>query len=182
MRVFFALLPDPVAREQLSTLMRSLPTSAGRRVRYDNLHLTLAFIGEVGETEVDRLRACARQTKMMPINIRLERLGGNGRSRVCWIAPCRGYDIEVSELASRLRSVLISCGFECEHATFQPHVTLSRSARVIPSECSVEPIEWEAREFALMLSRRKPDGVCYEILELYPSNPSAPLSTTPSVG
>lgn len=182
MRVFFALLPDHAARDQLSALAEGLPASAGRRVRYANFHMTLAFIGEIGRLELDRLRVCAKQTQMKPITIRLECLGGSVRSRACWIAPRCGCDIEINALASHLRAVLFTCGVELRQLAFQAHVTLSRSARVVPREHDIKPIKWEARDFALMLSKRTSTGVHYEVLELYPANLSAPLSTRPSVG
>ncbi|MEK7758301.1 MAG: 2'-5' RNA ligase family protein, partial [Pseudomonadota bacterium] len=47
-RLFFALWPDPVLQQRLAQAAEALlPRAAGRRVRAENLHCTLVFLGAV---------------------------------------------------------------------------------------------------------------------------------------
>ena len=54
-RVFFAIWPDAAAQKRLAELAEQLEAVCdGRKVRAENIHLTLVFLGEVS---VDRLDA-----------------------------------------------------------------------------------------------------------------------------
>ncbi len=46
-RLFYALWPDDAARAQLAQAAAALNVHDGQRVRDENLHLTLVFLGAV---------------------------------------------------------------------------------------------------------------------------------------
>ena len=83
MRLFFALWPDAFTQQSwFSELAPFLAPLGGRRVPAANLHLTLAFYGDVSEHRLDDLAealvaAAARRT---PIACRV---AGGGACRTC---------------------------------------------------------------------------------------------------
>ena len=59
-RLFFALWPDAVLKAQIGHAARTPARSVdGRRVRDENLHLTLLFLGNVGADAEARVRIAA---------------------------------------------------------------------------------------------------------------------------
>ncbi len=62
-RLFFALWPDPPTRTALAMLVDGLPLVGGRRVPAENLHLTLAFLGNVDEGAAAAARVALRHLR-----------------------------------------------------------------------------------------------------------------------
>ncbi|MFO1400184.1 MAG: 2'-5' RNA ligase family protein [Steroidobacteraceae bacterium] len=80
-RLFFALVPGGAARASLQALARQHAPRRARLVGAADLHLTLVFLGAVGE-ELPRLRAAAAQLRGAPCTVRLERRSG-GAAACC---------------------------------------------------------------------------------------------------
>jgi RNA 2',3'-cyclic 3'-phosphodiesterase len=126
-RCFIALAPDDASREALAAL--AVPANA-RRVPFEQLHLTVAFIGALavdqGETLAQRLGEQA--VAIPPAEVtKIE----------CW--PSRAHPrLMVAVLAMsdaftaldwRVRSLMFETGLPLDARAFRPHVTLARFAR-----------------------------------------------------
>lgn len=131
-RVFFGIeLPDDICHRlaaQLETVVRrrELP---GRRVRVDNWHLTLRFIGLATETECDRMLAVLDEAELGgPFRVSLGGLGAfpkPARAAVVWIGVTSGSE-RLAELAQQCEEAVVAVGHPPEDRPFRPHVTLSR--------------------------------------------------------
>ena len=68
MRLFIALLLDGAARDQLRAMQRALGQRdpGARLTRPENLHLTLAFLGEVPPGREAAVRRAMDQTPLRP--------------------------------------------------------------------------------------------------------------------
>ncbi|WP_449316285.1 RNA 2',3'-cyclic phosphodiesterase [Rubneribacter sp.] len=133
MRAFIALDLDPAFVSDVAALARRLePTMKGRFLARETYHLTLAFLGEIGEREaadaawaVDE--ACRRAR---PVALASEGLGKFGRAgdATLWlgIAP----DSALSNLADNLRAHLATRGVPFDAKPFRPHITLARRVRI----------------------------------------------------
>ena len=67
MRVFFALWPEPIVQKQLSQISQSLITTRiGRMVQTANIHLTLAFLGNIDANRLPALKSVANQINAQP--------------------------------------------------------------------------------------------------------------------
>lgn len=168
-RAFVALeLPEAFA-DEVEGLARGLAaTCEGRFVPTENRHLTLAFLGEVGEAEARRAMdaldaACAGAgaVELAPAG-----LGsfGRGRDATLWLGVEKRP--ELMALASRLREELLARGLWFDEKPFLPHVTLARRAR-LPRGALGElafPLPDEARRVTLFRSVLEPEGARYKSL------------------
>ena len=103
-RLFFAIeLPGDVQQQIVHWRAASFPEDAGRPVAAANLHLTLAFLGEVSADKQRALSAMAGRIRQPGFTLTLDDAGQWLRSRVVWLGtrqPPRG----VLQLANMLRA------------------------------------------------------------------------------
>lgn len=167
-RLFFALWPDAALRALIAQRVQvGLRRGGGRPVRADNMHITLAFLGEVEAERIDCIRDAADGVQAPAFTLRLERLGYWRRARVVWLGPPERHP-EPPAVVARLWEALMPCGCEPESRPFFPHMTLTRKANRGPRARSIDPIDWRVSEFALVSSNLYEDGVQYEVLRRWP--------------
>ena len=127
-RFFVALRPDPASAGRLARLAAGVATRCrGRALAACDLHLTLAFIGELPAAEGARL---ARLLDGLPANhpgFSLDRLGRFGPALV-WIGPARAPDW-LGPLARAVGDRLRAGSVGFDERPFKPHLTLVRNAR-----------------------------------------------------
>ncbi len=128
LRLFVAIpLPTDVA----TALARSLPDElpALRRVAPDLLHVTLAFIGAVGEDRLDdvtaAVAAAAAGATAFPIAFTvLGRFPERGSPRIVWAGTSATGEIEA--LGTAVRDSLARRGIPFDPKPLRAHVTLAR--------------------------------------------------------
>lgn len=125
MRLFIAIdVPDDL-KIKIGRLWVDIP--GARWVPVEQIHLTLAFLGEVEEASTERLTEKLTHIRVPEFELRF---GGAGcfpnrhRPRVLWI----GLEPEpyLFDLAAQVRSAVLSCGIPQEERHFSPHLTLAR--------------------------------------------------------
>ncbi len=153
-RLFFALWPDDSARSALAPLARRVAgEGGGRPVPAMNLHLTLAFLGEVAPERVEAARSAASGIHGERFELVLDRVGAFRRAGVGWAGPARA-PRALLELQSALDSALRAAGFTLEDRPFAPHLTLARKLGRPVAATSIEPVAWFVGRFALVESAR----------------------------
>ncbi|MET9324221.1 RNA 2',3'-cyclic phosphodiesterase [Streptomyces sp. NPDC003038] len=178
-RVFIALAPPDVAKEELARELRPA-YAAYPRMRWNRIedwHITLAFLGELPIATVSLLRppladlAVARR----PLELAL-RGGGHFGERVLWSGI--GGDLEgLHLLAGEVRAAVEGCGVAFEGRPLRPHLTLARARRDDPS-CAVEAAAglagfagrfWQAERLHLVASNvaRGPGPIHYRDVEAW---------------
>jgi 2'-5' RNA ligase len=149
-RLFFAVWPDAEAAKRLATLAGAVVGRiGGRAVPADNIHLTLAFLGDVPEERVPQLESIARSVPGRIFNLRLDRLGSFKQARVGWIG-CEAMHPDLVALERELAQGLRAAGFGLDDRPFAPHVTLARKIERRLGPEATEPIEWRANAFELV--------------------------------
>ena len=89
-RVFFALWPDEKVRASLALAARRMHRVLhGRRTRDENLHLTLAFIGEIDIESSGRLQALPAAVLTERFRLILDRWDCWPRNGIGWAGPSR---------------------------------------------------------------------------------------------
>ncbi len=165
MRLFFALWPDALSCPRLGTRAAELAAEAGgRAVPAANIHVTLAFLGEVDAERVALVHAVATGIELQPFRLELDRLGWFSGARVGWAAPSQLPEA-LADLQAALRCELSARGFVLDDRPFAPHATLVRRIERAVEPRRIEPIGWRVEEIVLAQSRRGAGG--YETLGVF---------------
>jgi 2'-5' RNA ligase len=160
-RVFYALVPDPPLQLQLAAIGHAVATRAGgRAVPAANVHLTLAFVGDVATVRLDALRAIVPTLPRQAFALDLNLVGVFRRARVGWLAPEIAPDA-LATLRTTLAAALTGAAFPLELRPFHPHVTLARRCvRAIPT-AACAPTAWPVARVSLMETLRDERGLRY---------------------
>jgi RNA 2',3'-cyclic 3'-phosphodiesterase len=158
-RLFFALLPDQTMRRSLEHSRQRIFPLAGRPVDPANFHMTLAFLGAVGEERSRLLRELA--APMPSCDFTLDRLELWGKQGVLVAAASQvpeNLACQVNALWQRLGRL----GFARDSRPFKPHVTLARDVRSLRPGTPWTAVHWRCDRVQLMESISVPGGVRYE--------------------
>lgn len=126
-RCFIALVPDAATCDALSAI--PVPTTA-RRVPYEQLHLTVTFIGALSDEQgAELIDALLRQTvPLKPAAVtHIEHWPRASHPRLT-VATLAMSD-ELVALDWRVRSAMIELQLPVDARAFRPHVTLARFRR-----------------------------------------------------
>lgn len=133
----------------------------GNYTQPENLHLTLAFIGET--ERVEEIKAAVDAVKFEPFVIRTGKMGCfNGRSRVVWLG-IEGED-KVKAIAQQLRRNLDQRGIDYAKGKFSPHITLVRQPSEMPLDIDVESESMTVSKIYVMKSERINGRLVYTAL------------------
>lgn len=165
MRLFLALLPPASLKPTLSGLVDAAYLHyGGRRVPDDNLHLTLAFLGEQPESLAVRLaqRVCAMQ--VTPGQWQLDRWGYFSRPGIVWVGSDQ-HNAPLHALQASLWDNLAPLGIEGRPLAFVPHVSLlRRAAPPVGDELPAPALSWDYQRLALVQSEVGWEGSRYSVL------------------
>lgn len=175
-RLFIAIdLPSSV-RTQVANVCFGVP--GVRWVTEDQIHLTLRFVGEVGDPTYHDLREMLTTVDVAPFTLTLEGAGffpPRKNPRVLWV----GVEANPSllSLASEIESVVQSAGLPAEQRKFHPHITVARlkpraftPERIIPwlqANALFRVADIPVTEFHLYSSLLKPQGAVHRLEQTY---------------
>jgi RNA 2',3'-cyclic 3'-phosphodiesterase len=165
LRVFFALWPDEVAGERITALARDVVRRAGcRALRPENIHLTIAFVGDVTADRIAALEAigAAAARESAPFVLLLDRLGAFRSTGIAWL----GTDVPplpLVHLVDTLRQGLAADRFPVEQRSYRAHVTLARRCSSVAA-ATIVPVVWPVERLTLMASELHPAGSRYREL------------------
>jgi 2'-5' RNA ligase len=158
-------------QRDLETAMRPrIEAVDGRAIAARNLHVTLAFLGEVADARLPSVKACAAAvgtTHRHSFDLQFDRIEIWGRPRVLCLTTQRVPE-PLLKLFERLRFNLLREQFEVRQEEYRPHVTLARDVRRRTSEEPIAPIGWRVQDFVLVQSQRGAAGSEYAVLERWP--------------
>lgn len=175
-RLFVALDLPP----ELKAAARSLQSGLRNARWLDDagLHLTLAFIGEVDDSGVERVEDALAEVEADSVRIELHGLGcfpGRGAPRVLWTGAAP--KAELAALAAAITRALRRAGVVPKRRRFNPHVSLVRFRRPPPRVdleryLSVHSLfrspVCEVGSFHLYSSILRPSGARYTIEATFP--------------
>jgi 2'-5' RNA ligase len=162
-RLFFALWPDEAVREQLARWSRELrAVCGGRATRAENLHVTLAFLGNVDDARIAEVERAAGEVRPCAVSLVLDQPGYWKHNRIAW-AGASAVPAQIEALVADLRGALARAEVVFDGKGFVSHVTLLRDARQPKALPRLEPIEWRLDGFALVQSVTLPQGSRYEV-------------------
>jgi len=180
LRAFVAIpLPDEVV-DALTGAQAGLP--AGRPVAPENLHITVAFLGEHPEPLVEDVHYALDRIRAPAFQLTLDGLGlfGGDRPRVLY-AGVRPEPM-LSHLREKVLQAARGAGLRMDRARYNPHVTLARFNSGLKGEdaekmrnftvrrMAFKTGPFEVGEFHLYRSTLGRNGPIYEELAAYPLN------------
>lgn len=141
LRLFVALTLEDTARREIIRLQKKMWGENGKGLtRPENLHLTLAFLGETDSECVDDICWAMDKVRMSPPELIFDRIGmfKQDNGDIWWLGMKENKPLD--ELQFRLADNLTYKGFKLEERKFIPHLTLARKSRpsYIPKNLRVE--------------------------------------------
>ena len=172
MRLFIAINFDQETKDKLLQVQNRLKKlGRGNFSREENLHLTLAFLGEVPEDQLEDVKSVMDQVKFPPMELTFHDVGyfvsGREKPSQLWKISLK-YSRKLEKVHDELIASLRKAGFSPDAKSFKPHVTLARELHVKDwdkTELLPEPFETAADHMSLMLSERMDGKLTYT--ELY---------------
>lgn len=164
MRLFFALWPPPATAQALAAWAREVSaTSGGRVTATENIHLTLAFLGDA---DPDKAIAAARTVRALRHDLPIDSAKYVRRNQMVWVGPTT-MPPALQDLVSQLHASLRAQSFTLEDRPFAAHVTLIRKSRQPRSIPALPKVDWPADKFVLVRSRTSSKGSIYESVERF---------------
>lgn len=175
MRLFIAIdIPDDL-KKKIGSLRSDIP--GARWVPAEQLHLSLAFLGEVEETTIERLSGELARIKQAEFKLCFSGTGcfpDLHRPRVLWVRPEPQPYLQV--LAEKVREAVLFCGIPQEERRFSPHLTLARMKQPPSREFNafieqnklLKYPPFSVREFSLFQSRLSQQGAVHIPLRNFP--------------
>ena len=169
LRLFVGIPFPPELKLRLSLLCAGVP--GAKWVDPGNLHLTLRFIGEVGEDLAADIDAALSRLRARPFVLQLAGTGvfDNGRlPRSLWVGVER--NLALAALQGKIEQALIRTGLPPEPRRFSPHVTLARLKHPAPDRIAAylaasaqfRAAPLEVDRFSLIASLQTKAGSVYE--------------------
>ena len=166
MRLFIAINFNTDTRSRLIALRDEL-FSISKRGNFslpENIHLTLAFLGECEARQTAAAKTAMDAVRFDPFDIHIERIGRFKRGAGdIWWAGLRG-NRPLSDLHRKLTDKLIVAGFSLERREYIPHITLGREVVTDAFPCKIEPFGETVSRMELMKSERIAGKLTYTAL------------------
>ena len=163
MRLFIAIQLNEAVKNALTEMQDDLRRrgAGGNYTRLENLHLTLAFIGEYSDP--DWVLEVMQSVPFRPFDIRLEGFGCFGELYWCGV----GGHTELTAYVQRLRRALAEAEIPFDRKRFSPHITLLRKAAFRGNKMpgvTIPDAGMEVTRVSLMRSDRGKQGMIYNEL------------------
>ena len=146
-------------------------------VKPKNWHITLKFLGEIGERDVENVKETLQviSKEFEPFEVSFGDFGTfppRGSLRVFWIGLKDGATT-IARLAEMVENRLARIGFPREERKFTPHLTLARARKGRSSNVTLEDLELDTvdipkftfKEMILFESNLRPEGPIYTKLK-----------------
>jgi 2'-5' RNA ligase len=160
MRLFIAINFNGETRGRLSALCDTLRdgSARGNFSLSENLHLTLAFLGECDDKQTAAAKKAMDAISFEPFDTRIERVGlfkrgGGSAASAIWWAGMRE-DEPLINLQRDLAVRLINAGFDLDSRKYSPHITIGREVVTDVKPWPIEPFGERADKIELMKSER----------------------------
>jgi len=167
-RVFIAVEPSAEIRNEISAAGQNL-RGAGRLsfVSPNLMHITLKFLGEVPESQIQKIAASLDDISAAPYTLHASGISTFGR-------PPRVIKAEVHDggatasLAADVESRMEKLGFKREEKPFSPHITIARvkeySPALQPKIATIKERDFGTCDIAAVLLKKSvltPSGPIY---------------------
>lgn len=174
MRCFLALPLTDKARSTLLGLQARL--RVGKPVPVQNMHVTISFLDEQNEEDLEALHEELCQIRTLPFDLTFRGVGCFGGTTPRVVFASVNLDDNLSQLNRAIQSAIRRSGIILKQRKFHPHVTLARlkpydAPGLAPFLSTQSDFQCENRRveaFCLFQSILHPKGANYHELARYP--------------
>ena len=131
MRLFYALELDDSVRSAIENWRSSALPAIGKPVPPANFHITLLYLGEVGERDLEKLLYETDRIQAPTINLSLDKSGYFPRPKVYWVGS-ETVPAPLLSLVKDLKRCARKVGLKVDKRPYTPHVTLFRKCLARP--------------------------------------------------
>jgi 2'-5' RNA ligase len=124
------------------------------------------FIGDVPETDLNRLAATVDRISRKPFNIGVDRLACFARGQVAWLGTSHP-PLALMDMQTQLQYEVEKAGFNVDQRRFQPHITVARKVQKEFDTRTIDVILWSVRTLCLVHSDTKPEGTTYQVIKTW---------------
>jgi len=157
MRLFVAINLGNDTRSRLASIRDELrkDSKRGNFTREENIHLTLAFIGECTETQAAAVKAAMFETKFELFVMTIDHIGnfhryGDGCTWWAGIRNCKPLEDMQHDLTKRI----IAKNINVDDRRYTPHITFGRDVVTKKEPRKIDPIAETVSAIDLMVSER----------------------------
>jgi RNA 2',3'-cyclic 3'-phosphodiesterase len=167
MRTFISIEFPKEIKEEILKIQKQLPSFNGKKTEFENLHLTLKFLGEIEEKTLSIIRERLRNVKTKQFSVEIDSIGMFS-DKILWIGIMNCEELQ-KEIDKNLNSV-----FEPENR-FMGHLTIARIKQLKNrrefldkiKRIKITPLKFKAEKFNLKKSTLTEKGPIYEDIEVY---------------
>jgi 2'-5' RNA ligase len=141
--------------------------SGGRPTAPNQIHLTLAFLGDQPAPQVETLRRLAGGLRVRAFTLALDALGGFPRTGITWLGTSVSQP-DLEALHFELAAALRKAGFAVDERPHAPHLTLARRSAATIERRLPQPLFWAVTSFFLVASELGRGGPTYRTLAEWP--------------
>ena len=170
MRTFISIeIPDEI-RKEIVNIQTHLPEFYGKKTEFENLHLTLKFLGEIDEGKIEKVKEKLGEIKFEKFDTEIDSIGVFSEKfiRIIWL-----HLKNCEELQKKIDFVLEDL-FKSEKR-FMSHLTIARVKKVDDkklflerlNQIKVPDLKFKVDSFYLMESKLSDKGPKYLVIEKY---------------
>ncbi|MDT8336202.1 MAG: RNA 2',3'-cyclic phosphodiesterase [Candidatus Izemoplasmatales bacterium] len=172
MRIFIALLFPKLVKDKLYSYIESLKENyEGNFTNYDNLHLTLYYIGEINELQLKKVSNALKKINYSVFEYEIDDLSSFKNSptqRLVHFKVKPNFNLQVLRL--KVINALKLAGIEVNSTEFTPHITLGRKVKMTIEELSKiksDVLTVKANRISIMESKRLNNELVYEEIDYH---------------
>jgi RNA 2',3'-cyclic 3'-phosphodiesterase len=161
------MLPDGDTRQCLTVAARTLKLDASARpVPAENYHMTLAFVGEVLESQLTPLLKVGRSQRARGFTVRFGAYEYWPKSQVL-VAAALDFPASLEQLWRQIHTDLAQHNLALKFEHFRPHVTIARKVPQAPVLQAMSAFEWKVQAFTLMQSNTAGARSVYTVVDTW---------------
>lgn len=170
MRAFIAIeIPEKIKKEIIK-IQKQLPEFKGKLTEEENLHLTLKFLGEVDEKNIEEIKKKLNEIKIKKFNSEVDSLGFFSEKfiRIIWLHMSNCEELQ-KQIDEKLKD------FFPREERFMSHLTIARVKNVENKKEFIEQMKrikiskmnFEVKKFELKESVLTEEKSIYKDIEVY---------------
>ena len=167
-RLFFALWPDEQTRQKIVQFDQQLTEPKHKKVKTDNLHVTLVFLGQVDDEQEQNIIQAVSDIKSAVIDMTFDQLTIWQQKRGILCLTSQYQPEPLLALVEQIRQRAIEFGVELDDRAYTAHITLARNLKQLPEVAIAPEVDWHATSFALIHSVSTEQGVDYRVIKSWP--------------